>query len=305
MSQYTSQIDLIRSSLNKAQEDLDTLEGMLDEGGETPSPISPADILGWASAGRPFAEQSGYSAQAINTYTDAEDIPESGIHGTTLPTGETLRLGKVTDPKNSSRKALAFQVVRSDPLTSSGIRSELSFRKIVDMGKVYWIAVAVYIYDWGTLPSSDDALFGTQLHADDAANSGGPSIGIYTSQTGRHFKCRARYNETTNPDKAVTKWLEEYPLPFGQWLDFVLKFKLSTSGNGFLKVWMNNQQIANYSGSLGYVNSPKDYPKFGYYNWTEESMNSIPRKVLLREPHVVIDPTGDTYSLEQLTTLLG
>jgi hypothetical protein len=42
--------------------------------------------------------------------------------------------------------------------------------------------------------------------------------------------------------------------------------------------------------------------KFGYYNWTS-AFNS-PRKVLLRSPVTVNDPTGSKYSLEDLRAYL-
>jgi hypothetical protein len=79
---------------------------------------------------------------------------------------------------------------------------------------------------------------------------------------------QARYSTSPNPTQSnsVSMRFTEYPILFGLWADFVLKFKHNTSGNGFLQVWMNGQQIANYQGSLGYNSAYKDYAKFGYYN---------------------------------------
>ena len=273
----------------------------------TTPPVAESDVITRASADVAFGEQSGYTAQVIGTYTSAPNIPEAGIHGATLPNGETLRLGKVTDPANSLRKALAFQVIGSDPTTSGGKRSEFSITPNIEMNKVYWIVFSAYIYDWGTLPSTDNALFGTQMHTgDNSAGVGGPAFGLYTTQNGRHFRPRARYSMSSDPSSSnsVTVWLDEYPIPFGQWTDFVLKFKQNTSGAGFLQVWMDGQQIANYQGSLGYNTGYKDYAKFGYYNWTASSMNGTARKVLLRSPTIVSDPTGQTYTLEQISALL-
>ena len=272
------------------------------------TPVASSDIITRASADVAFAEQSGYTAQVIGTYTSAPSIPESGINGTTLPNGETLRMGKVIDPNNSLRKSLAFQVIGSDPTTSGGKRSELSISPNIEMNKVYWIVFSAYLYDWGTLASSDNALFGTQMHTgNNSAGVGGPSFGLYTSQYGRYFRVQARYSTSSAPTQSnsVSVRFTEYPIPFGQWADFVFKFKHNTSGAGFLQVWMNGQQIANYQGSLGYNTGYKDYAKFGYYNWTASSMNGTARKVLLRSPTIVSDPTGQTYTLEQIRALLG
>ena len=279
-------------------------DGPTDGGGST-SAVSSAHIITRASADAAFSTQNGYTAQVINTYTSANSIPESGIHGTVLPTGETLRLGKESDPANSTRKALAFQVRNSDPTTSSGKRAELSISPNIEMNKVYWIAFRAYIHDWGTLATSDNALFGCQMHSgDNNAGVGGPSFGLYTTQTGRTFRVQARYSENADPGTGgVSMKFAEYPIPFEQWTDFVVKFKHNTSGNGLLQVWMNGQMITNYTGSLGYNTGMKDYAKFGYYNWTAANMNAVPRKVMLREPHIVADPTGSTYTHDQLRAL--
>ena len=271
------------------------------------SSVASSDIIARASADILFANQSGYTAQVIGTYTSAPSIPESGINGTTLPNGETLRLGKVIDPANSLRKALAFQVIGSDTTTSGGKRAELSVSPNIEMNKVYWIVFSAFVYDWGTLASTDNALFGTQMHAGDNSAGLSPSFGLYTSQTGRTFRVQARYSTSTAPSQSNTTSVRftEYPIPFGQWADFVIKFKHNTSGAGLLQVWMNGQPIASYQGNLGYNTGYKDYAKFGYYNWTASSMNGTARKVLLRSPTIVSDPTGQTYTLEQISALLG
>ena len=279
-----------------------------DTGGGSTGAIDPAHIIAKASADTPFSSQAGYSGQALGSSKSATSIPESGINGTVLSSGETLRLGKTVDPVNSLQKALAFQVATSDPLTSGGKRSELSMAKNIEMDKWYWIAVSAFVHDWGTLSTSDDALFALQLHAGGGdGNLGGPAFGIYTTQNGRTFRVQAKYSTSATPSDGNSTSLKfaEYPMPFGRWADFVVKFKENTSGNGFLQVWMDGQLIASHQGSLGYNTGVNDYAKFGYYNWSGSAMSSTPRKVLLRSPTVVADPTGSTYSQDQLRALLG
>ena len=275
-------------------------------GGSTGS-VDPAHIISRAAADAPFSSQSGYSAQAMGSTKSVSSIPESGINGNVLSNGETLRLGKGVDPVNSLHKAFAFQVATSDPLTSGGKRSELSMEKNIEMNKVYWVAVSAFVHDWGTLSDTDDSLFGLQLHAGGGENLGGPAFGIYTTQNGRTFSVQAKYSTSATPtgDNAVRVRFAEYPMPFGRWADFVVKFKENTSGNGFLQVWMDGQLITNYQGSLGYNTGVNDYMKFGYYNWSGSAMSSTPRKVLLRSPTIVKDPTGSTYSQDQIRALVS
>jgi hypothetical protein len=266
------------------------------ENATTLKTISSADILGWASGNVAFSQQSGYSGQVLGTWPPASSIPESGIHGKTLSNGETLRLGKQTDPANSSRKALAFQIASSDPTTSGGKRSELSFQKNIDPNKVYWIAFRAYVRDWGS--ETTPGLFGTQVHSGDNSRGLSPSFNI--SMSGRNFRFHLNYSTSSSPSQSnkVAVRLTEYPIPFGRWADFVIKFRHNTSGNGLLQAWMDGKQIVDYRGHLGY-NTPgyRDYAKFGVYKWT--TFNT-PRKVLLHNPTIVLDPTGSKYSAAEL-----
>jgi hypothetical protein len=267
----------------------------------TPPPstgsIDAADILGRAMAYAPFSQQSGYTAQVIGTHTSASSIPESGITYSTLSNGETLRLGKETDPVNSVRKAFAFQVAPNDPLTSSSHRSELRFGNNIEFNKTYWTAFSVFVRDWGTLSSGDSALFGTQLHSGDDSSGYSPAFGLYTSNNGRNFQVQVRSKASS-----TTLRYADRPIPFGRWVDVVMKFKQNTSGAGFLQVWYDGEQVVNHTGNLGFPVSAKDYFKFGYYNWSSFNSN---RKVMLRSPIVVADPTGSKYSASTLRAYIN
>jgi hypothetical protein len=263
------------------------------------SSIASADVIGWASGNVAFSQQGGYSGQVLGTHPAASSIPESGIHGKTLSNGETLRLGKQTDPASSARKALAFQLAWSDPITSGNRRSELSFQKNIDPNKVYWIAFRAYVRDWGN--DSSSGLFGTQVHSGDNSRGLSPSFGIYTAGA-RNFRIETRYSTSSSPSQSnsITVRHAERPIPFGRWVDFVFKFRHNTSGSGFLQAWMDGTQIVDYRGHLGFrTPGYRDYAKFGIYHWA--SFNN-PRKVLLHNPTIVLDPTGSKYSVAALRT---
>ena len=283
-----------------------TVENVVSTPTGSTSPISETDIISKARAEVLFASQSGYHAQVMGKSHSVTSIPESGITGPVLSNGEILRMGKVSDPAGSGANVFHFQVHPSDPVTSGSKRAEFSFTPNIEMNKVYWVAVKTFIPDWGNLNSGDDALFGTQMHSGDNSRSLSPSFGLYTLPGGRNFKVVARWSTSSDPQQgnSVKANYAERPIPFGRWIDFVLKFKHNTSGGGFLQVWMDGELIASHTGNLGF-NTPgfKDYAKFGYYNWSS-GMNSS-RKVLLQSPTIVADPTGSTYTAEQVRTLLG
>jgi hypothetical protein len=56
-----------------------------------------------------------------------------------------------------------------------------------------------------------------------------------------------------------------------------------------------------YTGPLGFQTGYLDYAKFGYYNWS--SFDSS-RKVLLRSPVLVNDPTGSKYQATDLRSFV-
>jgi hypothetical protein len=275
-------------------------------GGGAGAAISNADIIGQIRADTAFSQQSGATAQVIGQFPNISQIPESGITHSTLPNGETLRLGKQTDPVNSSRKALVFQLSPNDPTTSSSKRSEFQMPNNIYMDKTYWVAYSVYIYDWGNLNSGDESLFGSQIHSADHSRGLSPT---YTTATfdGRTFRFSVQYSTSSSPTPGNTTsikfpdWSKPgIPIPFGRWVDFVFKFRQSLGSSGFFQAWMDGQQMVDYSGPMGF-NTPGyiDYAKFGYYNWS--SFNSS-RKVLMRAPIVVKDPTGSKYSATDMRT---
>lgn len=272
-------------------------------------PASPAlaDIITKANADLLFSQHTGLSVQAYSASAPLQNVAETGIHGTILPNGETMRFGKVDDPIGQPRKAFLCQVHSGDPLTSGGRRVEiLQNPAVLQWGKTYWAAFSVFIHDWGTLTGADDALFGCQVHTGSAETVGGPSISLIDEQSvdGRSFQVKARWSPGPAGQFAANAVVTRYsllPIPFGQWVNFVYKFRHSDT-NGLLQVWMNGSMIADHQAPLGYNTGFDDYAKFGYYNFG--TMNSTPRKVLVRGVHVIHDPTGNTYTLAQMQGLL-
>ncbi len=268
--------------------------------------IDAADILHEAQAEVPFSQHSGYSGQVLGTYPSCKSIPEypGGIMGSQLPNGETIRMGKVLDPEDASKKVFVFQLSPNDPSTSGSKRCEFAFSKNVGLGEVYWVALSVYVYDWGSLASNDKSLFGTQLHSGDNSLGLSPSFSIVTTGSGnRSFESQGRYqtNLGSKPSQSNSTTIrsDAYEIAFGQWMDFVIKFKQSTGNDGFLQAWYDGQLIYDYQGRLGFETPGHlDYIKFGYYNWS--SGFDSPRKLLLRSPMLVRDPTGNKYAPEDL-----
>ena len=179
------------------------------------------------------------------------------------------------------------------------------FTPNVEFGKTYWIAYSIYVYDWGTLMNNDDSLFGAQLHSGNSNLGLSPSFTIYTSGSkgGRTLQIYRQYSTSSSPTQgnSVIYRSPEIPIPFGRWMDFVFKFRHATDNSGLLQIWMDGNQIMDYTGPLGFQTGYLDYAKFGYYNWS--SFDSS-RKVLLRSPVLVNDPTGSKYQATDLRSFV-
>ena len=265
--------------------------------------IKASDILGQASGNAPFAQQSGWNAQVLGQYPTAQQIPETGINGTLLPNGETVRFGKESDPTDATKQAIVVQLAPTDPVTSGSHRSEIEMPPTVVNGRTYWLAVRVFVPDWGTLPNGDEALFGAQLHAGNSNLGYSPSFTLATygaTSGGRTFQVFRTYTDSSG--RQIGYKYPEIPIPFNQWTTFIFKFRHALDATGLLQVWMNDNQIVDYGGPIGW-NTPgyQDYAKFGYYNWTNFSTS---RKVLLGSPVLVSDPTGSTYQETDLNAFV-
>jgi len=283
----------------------------VQNGSTTPPPpstgaIDAADIIQSVRADTPFSSQVNWWGQAVNTYPYVTSIPETGIQYTQLSNGDTLRLGKVADPMNSVKRVMHFEVAPTDPLTSNNHRVEITTKPSVGYEKVYWVALSVFVHDWGTLSTSDVALFGTQLHPGYPGDVS-PSIQLDTVGDGRSFIVAARYSTSLTPNQSNSVSVKSTPMaiPFGRWMDVVIKFKQNITGAGFMQAYVDGNLVFDYKGNLGFKSDGTytDYFKFGYYNWTS-AMNSS-RKILLRNPVVVADPTGSKYSPATLRSYIN
>lgn len=271
------------------------------------TPIAAGDIMTMATGDRLFSTQPDVVVDILGSTVWLTSIPETGRHGTLLPNGETLRFGKEDDPVVAGRKAMTFQLVKSDPNTGGSKRTEIAFPRELEMNKTYWLAVSILVEDWGTLSTSDNALFGFQVHSGTKLDLS-PQLTLLTTKDGRSFRVMTRWSTSSTPtmSNSVSAYYAERPIPFGQWMDFVVKFKQNVQGQGFAQVYMNGELIANHQGNLGY-DTPGflDFVKWGYYNWTSSFAENSPRKVRLRSPMIVADPTGSKYKEADFRAVLG
>src|SRR5262249_24652634 len=142
--------------------------------------ISSSDIVYFANSDQPFTQQvSTLYAAAYGQDVRISGLSDAGITGSRLPNGDTTRLGKMTDPAGSGKQVGAHELGVGDPITQGSHRAEMEFsdKKLI-YGQTYWFAYRMYVYDWGTLPSGDEQLFGFQFHNGNTDAGFSPSVAI-------------------------------------------------------------------------------------------------------------------------------
>src|SRR5688572_2954712 len=109
------------------------------------TPIAAGDIMTMATADKLFSTQPDVVVDILGSTVWLTSIPETGRHGTLLTNNETLRFGKEDDPVVTGRKAMTFQLVKSDPNTGGSKRTEIAFPRELEMNKTYWLAVSILV----------------------------------------------------------------------------------------------------------------------------------------------------------------
>lgn len=105
--------------------------------------------------------------------------------------------------------------------------------------------------------------------------------------------------ETSLFNKVIYKW----PLIKGEWVDWVLHFRLELQHNGYVELWKDGELVVEYSGSTTYdipdgsgITGPEDYSYFMLDNykfwWLTEPSTTTERTVCFDEIRIAQGPDG-------------
>ena len=59
------------------------------------------------------------------------------------------------------------------------------------------------------------------------------------------------------------------PIEYGRWYSWRIQLKWSSGSDGFLKWWLDGQQLANWTGPTMNVGEGSPYLQFGFYSATQ------------------------------------
>jgi hypothetical protein len=260
-------------------------------------------------------QRLGFVAQVglpgYQSYGGGALVSAGGINGTSVG-GSIVRVGIGADPLDATKKAWIMRANYGDPDTAGtgSKRSEFTFgSSTFVMGKRYVIGLKTNFTDWSA--SQDQQVAGFQIHNPDTNSLPNPWLALFV--TGGSYTLNLQYSPDINPAHAVnTALLTDPAWTPNAWYKWVIEFAFTDGANGWINVWRNNIQVANYSGPMGAVDGLRtSYLKAGVYHWGGQSggwsgggpwdMAVQTRQVLLKGPYVFND---DSISAGFVSSLL-
>jgi hypothetical protein len=262
--------------------------------------LSPADLIAKLDAARSIAEQTWYGVNCYGKTGPMGTMPNGEVHGSRLPSGSTLRMGKVKDPLDPTRLVYLVRVAQDDVLTAGGKRCELiAYGDSVThlpIGQDVWFGVSMLVSE-GRLSKGDDQLL-MQWHA----HGFNPFFSILL-RDGK-LSAQIRYDASPTPSPATSKvvklWTDTEPLQ-RRWMTFVVNARISPfeSQAPIIRIWRDGRLLTQREGPLGYNTTQYHYARIGFYQWVNDinqwDGNAPVRSVMFSKSFIAKDP-GRLYS---------
>lgn len=256
-----------------------------------------ADIIAELNSAKPNTQQTWYGVNCYGIYGPITRLPNGEVHGSRLPDGSTLRMGKVNDQLKPGRKVFMVRVGKNDVLTAGGKRCELiaygDGATSLPVGKEIWYGVSILVNE-GLQSRGDDQIL-MQWHV----NGFNPFFAV-ALKDGR-LRAEVRHNAFPGGTAANAQlerlWIDDKPVQ-RRWMTFVVNAKISTfSGDApFIKVWRDGELIADRKGPLGYNTTEYHYARIGFYHWINSGntwdASSPVRSLMFSRSFVARDPSS-------------
>jgi hypothetical protein len=212
---------------------------------------------------------------------------------------------EVTDVVRAGKKAVRFELREGDHWPGSGTyresrdksRTELSGhdRFKAKMGKDYWYGFSMLIpVDFPETPVQR-CIIG-QWHAvpDPGEHWRTPPLAQYYQQGVFYVFNVIAYSKLKT---GIYIYISDDSFEKGVWHDFVYHIKWSHKDDGFVEMWLDGKQVANYKGPVGYNDSQGPYFKYGLY-----IIPSVKSKYVIYfdeyrrgKSYEEVDPAGNHY----------
>lgn len=268
------------------------------------------DVLSYVAPGVAFpARNIGLQCQGVNA--TLADIPQRNALVKTTNNRSELRFGE-TD--FDGFRVFRLQVSARDILTSgSASRCELISYPMPESalpnGEDFWWAMSFWADDWSG--SQDEQLI-AQFHVQEPSNSPlNPFFALVVR--GNSMRVELRHNSRALATRTAPQLVTAARLrmPVRQWVTAVVQARISADEKNFpfLRLWLNNILIADYTGPLGYLlpTGGVSYAKAGIYHWVagNDWDVAVPTRAILIGAMVLARDSGGRYTAENVAAVVG
>ena len=197
--------------------------------------------------------------------------------------------------------------VGSSDSQPAGTRSVLR----LNIGDEYWTGLSIYVPpDFVPDREGRDEIF-FQFHGSPDKDSEGdyiedwrnPPFSIRIHESNWEFSIIADSKKITPPRNTPGRYTysKRIVVPMGndigKWTDFIINIKFNYNGNGFTKIWKDEELVVNLTGPNTFNDDRGPYPAMGLYKWSwdEEKYESNMDWRLLYIDELRIGGAGATY----------
>ncbi len=222
------------------------------------------------------------------------------------PTAHTLV--QTTDSiVHSGSRALKIELYNPDKLYK---RAEVAHTHKATMGAQYFYRFSMYLPTVGFPQNNTDGntfTIITQWHATPDFGLGEtwriPNLAFRIQENGQlgMMLCYNAKQVNDNSDSTKVNFTDPdgnfFDIPKGQWVTFEVSVKWTHTSDGYLDVWMDGDQIVNYSGPTSYNDVNGTYMKLGIYRtpWITERETIYYDNLQILRNGLIIHADEDTY----------
>ena len=263
------------------------------------------DVLVYAAPGVAYpARNIGLQCQGSNA--TLADVPQGLVQ---VPAVGGAAESRFSEAELAGGRVFRLQVSAGDTL-APGVapRCELVAYPMpgsaLPQGETFWFAFSFWADDWAG--TRDEQLI-AQWHVQDPRNILlNPFFAMVVR--GAELRIELRHNERETPDQASTQLVTaaRLAMPVRQWVTAVVQARIANQAaqSPFLRLWLNDQLVADYTGPLGYPLPPGGhaYPKVGIYHWTNGNAwdLQLPWRTLLVGAMLSVRDNSGRYGAAQL-----
>lgn len=178
--------------------------------------------------------------------------------------------------KHASKFVLDYYKSSVSYRTEFTLGSVMSFRH----GTEYWMGFAIYLTDGWENDDSSDTLMQLHSRPDDGENYRNPSL-AFSTDNGKWQLVRrwdsSKITDGKNYDGTRKSTLGSFAT--GRWTEFVMNFKYTYDGSGWLTVWQDGKKVMDRDqAGMAYNDEGGGYLKTGIYkpNWKPNDWGTGP-----------------------------